>query len=78
MLVSKISGKIANKFAHFVNMTFKCVEYDKACTYSKLSKVRFRFLSLKEHFILRKKQRHLKSALNIIMHVLKLLFNKTI
>ena len=54
--------KIVNNYTHFVNMTIKIGKYHKAYSYSKMSRAKFRYVSLKEHFILRKKQKDSKSA----------------
>ena len=41
--------KIANNYAHFVNMSFKIVKYHMAFTFSKMSKRRLRYVPLIEH-----------------------------
>ena len=46
---------IANNYAHFVNMTLKIGKYHKAYSYSKMSRAKFRYVSLKEHLILKNK-----------------------
>ena len=62
MFVSESSLKKMNNYALYINMTLKIVKYQKVLTQTKMSLARFRFVSLKEFFILRKKPKHQKST----------------
>ena len=60
--------KKGNNYTRFVNMTLKIGKYHKAYSYSKKSRAKFRNVSFKEHFILRKIQKVPKLAIIIIMY----------
>ena len=61
-LYRNLQEKIGNNYVHFVNITFKILRYHKALTYFNRSQSRLRYVSLKEHFILKKN----RNTLNLL------------